>query len=569
MAATLIPLILALQAGAPPQIGGAVEPLYTVDGGTGNGRLGQALAVGPDMDGDSVADYLVSADLEDPGSLPDAGSVYLLSGVDGTQILRLDGVAAGDRFGAAVAFIDDVDGDSVADILVGAPGADPAALDNAGALFLMSGATGAQILRVDGSLANGNLGVAVCSPGDLDGDLIPDLVGGAEWADDGLANNGRIIACSGANGALLYSVAGADPQAQFGCAVADAPDIDGDLVPDFVVGARGITPPGGNLRAGRAYVLSGVDGTEIYHIDGGPRLGLLGAVVARLGDLDGDGVDDLGSGAYNARGPGAPLGAGQVRVWSGATGVGLFSLNGAIPQGWFGRSLANAGDCDGDGIDDILVGANLEDNGVIVDSGTAYVISGREQSLMFRMNGEIFDGNSGYAVAGGGDLDGDGNLEVLVTAAGADTALALGAGQLIAYRLDPFLRGDLPEVSQAVGGTLTYSVDFPLSEAGVDYLLLVSVRPPGTSIAVGGLQVPIIFDNVTQSTMAGNYPSYVTNAQGQLDGNGDTSIVLAFPPAGLPAGAIGRRLRMVVLTGDFVTGIARMSTIAQTVTVLP
>jgi len=574
MSLILTPLLVLL-AQSPPlpeqQVGGEIETRFTFEGQTAQARFGKNVDAGADIDGDGVGDILVSADLDDPSGQIDAGSVFVYSGADGSELLRIDGPAAGAAFGTSACFLSDVDGDLVPDILVGAPGVDGVQFQKIGAAVVHSGADGSQIHVVTGIQEEQFMGTAVAALGDIDGDLVDDFAVGSEWFDTVTSSNaGRVEVFSGADASSLLVIDGTQGFGLFGCAVDAMPDIDGDTVPDLLIGQRGLTPLG-TFRAGGASVRSGATGAVIYAVTGSDFNDQMGSDVSQLQDYTGDGVPEFAVAGHNAR-ANSFVAAGKIRVFDGATGSFVFPIQGLVPQGWFGYSVADAGDVDGDGRGDILVGAILEDENFADASGTAYVFSGRDRGLLFRHNGAVEDGNMGFHVAAAGDLDGDGNLEIVVSAPGTDLVSAvtplLGAGIVEVLDLDPYLRGSENELSRSAGGNIDMIVDFPASEAGFDYMMLFSARPPGTTL-FSGILLPLEFDSFTINAFNGLYPPIFSNAQGALDANGDTVVNLSVPPGALTPGAVGALFRACVVSADFGMGTPRLTTIATTLQVVP
>src|ERR1044071_9839265 len=154
---------------------------------------------------------------------------------------------------------------------------------------------------------------------------------------------------------LIIHVAGGAAEEQLGFAVATVPDVDGDGRPDFATSS----PTGAN-SFGIVRVYSGATGTLLWSAQGPAAGSQFGACVAGLGDVDGDGRGDIAVGAYFADFAGA-LGAGSVRIYSGATGALIRQHRGDAPDNHMGWSVADAGDVDGDGVDDVIGGA-VDDN---------------------------------------------------------------------------------------------------------------------------------------------------------------------------------------------------------------
>ncbi len=196
-------------------------------------------------------------------------------------------------------------------------------------------------------------------------------------------------------------------------------DLDGDGVNDLGLGDSE-SAGGGLLR-----VLSGRSGTVLWYAVASAPLDRLGASVLALGDVDGDGVSDVGVGA-----PQDPLigtgGTGYVRVYSGATGLLLGQLQGQNPGDRFGWDLVRLGDCDGDGVSDFAVGA--PQTTVLQGPALGYVqvFSGADLSLIATISGQPQDRDFGFGLAAPGDLNADGLPEIAIGAPGGN----LGQGVL-------------------------------------------------------------------------------------------------------------------------------------------
>lgn len=279
------------------------------------------------------------------------------------------------------------------------------------------------------------LGTAVDGIGDIDGDFVGDWIVGAprETVVSGTAvlPSARVVrVISGATGALIRQHAGQTDDG-IGEAVAGVGDINGDGHGDALVGAF--------LQSGtgRAYVISGVNGATLRtHQSNTPNTAWFGRAVAWAGDANGDGVTDYTVAAprENANMLNEP---GTVRVYSGATGALLFLRVGVGANDHFGWSLDVLGDLDGDGVDDLIVGSYPAQGDFSVDlaPGYAEAISGVSGTMLQRVQGVGIGDRFGFAVAGVGDLNNDGNPDVVIgapkldgvgTDAGRSSAKALG-----------------------------------------------------------------------------------------------------------------------------------------------
>ncbi|HKB16317.1 MAG TPA: integrin alpha, partial [Planctomycetota bacterium] len=225
------------------------------DGSAGSDQFGWSVSGVGDVNGDGVPDILVGSPFANPGGLADAGRATVFSGSDGTALLVLNGPNPGAFLGYSVSGVGDVDGDGAADVIVGAPALGPPFV-GFGTVRVFSGASGTTLFTFSGS-ANNTFGESVAGAGDMDGDLVPDLVVGWPIASPpGLDFAGQAKAFSGATGATLLTITGSVGDG-LGSAVAGAGDTNGDGFAEVIVAAESADPPGVPCcNAGRARVLT-------------------------------------------------------------------------------------------------------------------------------------------------------------------------------------------------------------------------------------------------------------------------------------------------------------------------
>ena len=293
----------------------------------------------------------------------------------------------------------DVNGDGKTDFIVGASGADPGGRSAAGSAYVYSGADGSLLYQRDGGAAGDNFGYSVSTAGDVNGDGKADFIVGAHSADPGgRGSAGSAYVYSGADGSLLYQRDGGSAGDEFGYSVSTAGDVNGDGKADFIVGGL-YADPSGRADAGSAYVYSGADGSLLYQKDGGAASDRLGVSVSTAGDVNGDGKTDFIVGAHAAD-PGGRSAAGSAYVYSGAGGVLFYQRDGGAAGDQFGYSVSAAGDVNGDGKADFIVGATRADPGDRADAGSAYVYSGAEGSILHQRDGETAGDQFGTSVGG-------------------------------------------------------------------------------------------------------------------------------------------------------------------------
>lgn len=239
------------------------------------------------------------------------------------------------------------------------------------------------------------MGYSVAAAGDVNNDGIDDYVAGALlWGP----NSGKVYVFSGLTGDTLHTFTATGNPEQFGIAVAGAGDVNNDDFDDILVGAPRY---GSFLDSGRAYVYSGQDGGILRTIQGHEG-SLLGSAVAGLGDLNGDGFDDIAVTQFFSSG-----GRSRVIFVSGQTGARMDSvLSPSFLDFSFGAAIANGGDVNGDNINDLVVS--------FLELQQVYVYSGANRSLIHTIDGSAFGSVFGQSVAAAGDVDNDGFDDVIV-----------------------------------------------------------------------------------------------------------------------------------------------------------
>lgn len=448
-----VTLLLPLLAAPLAAQGGTWNLESRFDGTAAGDNFGYSVAVAGDVDGDGLPDLISGSVWADPGGRSMAGSASVYSGVTGAVIHTFEGQFMRDYLGKSVAGAGDVNGDGIADLIVGAYGADPVGLNMAGSAFIYSGATGAVLHSFDGAAALDQFGWAVSGAGDVNADGYDDFIIGANRYDHGaLVNSGAAFVFSGVNGYLLHSFYGASIGAEFGSSVSTAGDVDGDGFADLLIGAH---LAGGT---GRAYLYSGQTGALLSTFSGTPQVLEFGWSVAAAGDVDGDTVPDVIMGADWSNGVHG-VEAGAAFVYSGASGLLLHRLEGLSAYDNFGISVDTAGDIDADGHADLLVGAWKASPALNTWAGEAYLFSGASGNLISRIGGESAGDNFGWSVAGGADLDGNGRPDVIVSAKVTVVGGLLDVGSVYVWDFDPDLYQLVLNPDPLLGGsTADFSV---------------------------------------------------------------------------------------------------------------
>ncbi|HEY6193803.1 MAG TPA: FG-GAP-like repeat-containing protein [Candidatus Eisenbacteria bacterium] len=428
----------------------AVSPAWTGEGNQADASFGISVATAGDVNGDGYSDVIVGAELYDNGET-DEGRAFVYygspTGLAASPGWTAEGNQADARFGFSVATAGDVNGDGFSDVIVGAHSYDNGETDEGRAFVYHGSATGLAVSpawTAESNQANAQFGISVATAGDVNGDGFSDVIVGANQYTNGQPIEGRAFVYHGSASGLAASAAwtaeGDQVSGYFGTSVATAGDVNGDGYSDVIVGAFAYDNT--QLDGGQAFVYHGsATGLSLFAnwtAEGGQVGAGFGQSVATAGDVNGDGYADVIIGAYTYDNGEANEGRAVVYLGSAS---GLFFF----PAAWtaesdqagarFGRSVATAGDVNGDGYSDVIVGADSYDNGQ-TDEGRAYVYLGSASgpALLPAWAAESDQANAlfGYSVATAGDVNGDGYSDVVVGARDYDNGLG-AAGRAFVY----------------------------------------------------------------------------------------------------------------------------------------
>ena len=468
-------------------IAGATGASYTITEADGGNSLYVAVRYTDGSGTDetvTASGIIVSAPVDNtdrntPATPP---AILNLADLTPTTGFRLDGEMAYDFSGRAVSSAGDVNGDGYDDIIIGSPFADPNG-EGSGASYVVFGKAsgfsrtielseldGSDGFRLDGSSAHHLSGYSVSSAGDVNGDGYDDIIIGAHYASQGGASYvvfgkessfSRAIELSELDGSDGFRIGGENRGDKSGYSVSSAGDVNGDGYDDIIIGAVGADPNGtssgssyivfgkeGNF--GRTIELSELDGRGGFRIDGENAYDKSGYSVSSAGDINGDGYDDIIIGAHYVDRYGDTISASSYVVFgkesdfnrtielSELDGRDGFRIDGENTDDNVGKSVSSAGDINGDGYDDIIIGAWGADPNGRSGSGSSYVVFGKESSFSRAIELSELDGSdgfridgwshylSGYSVSSAGDVNGDGYDDVII---GAHNASLSGGRQ--------------------------------------------------------------------------------------------------------------------------------------------
>ena len=416
-----------------------------------------------DVNGDGYEDILIGAWWNDEGGA-DAGQTYLIFGEPTGWAMDIPlsssdasfiGEAAGDLSGWSVSSAGDVNGDGYHDILISARTNDEGG-SNAGQTYLIFGEpTGwsmdtplsASDASFIGEAAGDYSGYCLSSAGDVNEDGYDDILVGAWGNDEGGYNTGQTYLVLGKPTGWAMDTPLSASDASFigeasddrsGVSVSSAGDVNGDGYDDILIGA--IYNDEGGDSTGQTYLIFGEPtgwamDTPLSSADAsfiGEAAGdLSGDCLSSDGDVNGDSYDDILIGALWNDGGATDAGQsylilGKPTGWSMDTPLSSSdaSFLGEAAEDWSSCPVSSAGDVNGDGYDDIVIGATRNDEGGI-DAGLTYLILGKPtgwsmdtplSSTDASFIGEAAGDYSGFSGSSAGDVNGDGHNDILIGA---------------------------------------------------------------------------------------------------------------------------------------------------------
>ena len=398
-------------------------------------QFGWSVSGAGDVNGDGFDDVIVGAWEYDYGGV-DGGAVFVFHGgfygltnIVGTL---LGAEADGDRFGYSISDAGDVNGDGYDDVIVGAPYYSSALFtEEEGRSYIYYGSsngltiTDVKMLEVDND--NDHFGWSVSGAGDVNGDGYDDVIVGVPKHDNGQVREGAAYIYHGSDAGIIDIAAtlleSNQEKAYFGWSVSGAGDVNGDGYDDVIVGS--LWYDNGESDEGMAFVyhgsITGISTSVRTQLEANQDYAEFGNSVSDAGDVNGDGYDDVIVGAHfydNGEND-----EGVAFVYEGSshgidpTAMTLLERNQEAAQ--FGESVSGVGDVNGDSYGDLIVGAYLYTSGE-TEEGASFVyygsIDGIETTVGSQQEANQNSAQFGLSVSGAGDVNGDGYDDVIVGA---------------------------------------------------------------------------------------------------------------------------------------------------------
>lgn len=377
--------------------------IHRINGENAGDEFGWVARIVGDVDHDGALDFVSTAPSFGKGN----GKIYVYSGKSGKLLFDVTGNNR-ERLGNGASGAGDVNADGTPDVICGAPNS-----PGGGAAYVYSGVDGKVLHQFSMGKKGAQFGYKVGSLGDVNGDNHDDVAVTAYTADGGKPKSGIALAYCGKTGKELMKFEGERTGDKFGSAVAGS-NQDGKIL--VAIGAQ----DAGANQGGIVYVykIENVKPTLAFKIVGDDKSVNLGQMFLSFpGDADQDGTMDVYASDFSDAT--AANAAGKIVVASGATGKELYCIMGTQPGEGFGTSPSDAGDVNGDGVGDLVVGAWQHRSGApsggkvtLYDGATAIELD----AWTCAVQGDTF----GFDAVGIGDVDGDKRVDFLLTSAWAN-----------------------------------------------------------------------------------------------------------------------------------------------------
>jgi len=493
-----------------------------ITGAAVDNTFGGSVSTAGDVNADGYSDVIVGANNY---SLSTGRAYIFFGGVSMNNIadVTMTGEAGNNFFGSSVSKAGDVNGDGYSDVIVGASGY----VSNKGRSYVFFGGAAMNNISdvtMTGESAGSNFGISVSTAGDINGDGFSDIIVGTNSFSSG---PGRAFVFFG--GALMKNIPDADMTGEslsssFGNSVSTAGDVNGDGYSDIIVGSYGF-----NATTGRVYLYDYFMKNEII-----PEITLSGEAVSNdfgysvstAGDVNGDGYSDVIVGApyYNSN-------TGRAYIFLGGASMNNIAdvtMTGEAVNNYFGYSVSSAGDVNGDGYSDVIVGAY----GYTSYTGRAYIFFGwsaMDYLPDLIMTGFAVNSSFGESISAEGDVNGDGYSDVIVS---ADDFLS-GPGKAYVFLGGSSMNNiaDVTMTGEAAGNNFGSSVSTAGDVNGDGYsdaIVGAGFYNSGTGrvyIFFGASSMNNVADVIITGEAASNYLGLSVSAAGDVNGDGYSDVI--------------------------------------------
>jgi len=493
----------------------------TITGEATNNFFGKSVSTAGDVNGDGYSDVIVGA----YGYSNFTGRTYIYFGgvsMNNTIDAILTGESTSSAFGYSVSTAGDVNGDGYSDIIVGAYNY----ASNVGRVYLYDYFMKGEIvsdIAVTGDTTNNYFGFSVSEAGDVNSDGYADIIVGAYGNNSSTGKAYIFFGGISMNDTADVTMIGEAVSNYFGCSVSTAGDVNGDGYADVIVGAYGY-----NSNIGRAYIFYG--GMTMNNIADlvltGGSTSFFASSVSTAGDVNGDGYTDVIVGAYAYS-----SNTGRAYIYYGGASMNNASdvtITGEAANNFFGKSVSTAGDVNGDGYSDVIVGAY----GYSSYTGRTYIYFGgtsMNNTADLVITGEATNILFGYSVSEAGDVNGDGHSDVIVGAYGSSAytgkAYIFFGGTSMNTTADVTMTGEVTNdyfgISVSTAGDVNADGYSDVIVGAYAY----SITTGRAYIYLGGSSMNNISDVTMNGETTGNYFGTSVSTAGDVNGDGFSDVI--------------------------------------------
>ncbi|MFI5170965.1 MAG: FG-GAP-like repeat-containing protein [Chitinophagales bacterium] len=525
-------------------------------------HLGNYVSSAGDVNADGYMDVVIGAWMYDYGEAGE-GRIYIhhgsATGINITPQTTIELNQHNANFGRSVACAGDINGDGYDDIIVGASGYNNGQSNEGAAYIYLGSSTGINLVPnaiIESDQAQAEFGTSVASAGDINGDGYDDVIVGAPYFDNGQTDEGRAYvylgSSTGINTTPAIVLESNDAVAYFGYSVSGAGDINNDGYDDIIIGAHKYSD--GIINSGKVFIYhgsaTGINATPTLIMSGVQANELYGISVSSAGDINGDGYGDIIVGADNYTN-GQDY-EGQIYIYHGTAGglnaTPMATIEGNQSSAHYGISVASAGDVNSDGFGDVVVGAEQFVN-VEYGEGRGYLYFGSISGLItvpqLTMEPNKSSSYFGSSVASAGDVDNDGDDDIIIGAPSWDDDLNSEGGAFIylsdfcvavaetCNSLDDDCNGSIDD---DIIETINISADDPTIFCQGGSVLLTATYS-GTSVQwkKNGTNIPGAISSTYSVIKSGNYTAVTTSPCGTATSSLIHVTVNKNPPASITA----------------------------------
>lgn len=498
----------------------------TLNGESANNYFGSSVSSAGDVNGDGYDDVIIGA----YGYSSNTGRAYIFFGgssMNSVADIIMTGESVNSNFGISVSDAGDVNNDGYSDVIAGASGYN----SNTGRSYVFLGGTGMDNTAdaiMNGTSINNYFGYSVSDAGNVNGDSYDDVIIGAYGAS---GNRGRAYIFYGAS--TMDNISDVNIIGQLGAyagrCVSGAGDVNNDGYSDVIISSDFNSANIGtvNLYFGSA----GMDNLPDVTFTEGDISYYFGSSVCSAGDVNGDGYDDIAVGSKDYY-----FGTGRIFIYFGGASVDAVAdiiKTGESANSFLGNSVSGAGDFNGDGYSDIIAGSFGWSG--FIGKAYLYTYGVNEFTADLTMTEEAAGGDFGYSVSTAGDVNGDGFADVIVGDPGYDInkgrAYIFFGGLIMDNVADVVFTGSPSPADQ-----LGFSVSDAGDVNGDGYSDVIVGAPYWHAnnlgqayIYYGGISMDITADVIFTGDSINNHLGYSVSSAGDVNGDGYSDVIVGVP----------------------------------------